>query len=196
MSGCGQSPPFSPRDGGGMKRRQEGKKVGLLRARKADLDRTASGCSPRNARRPRSPARRESPPDGQTASQTALSRDTPKIRRATLKRFCPQGKQRRPRTPAGRQGRQPVPSARGRRAQAPRAGGLGALFRSEWGSSANRRRQVHAQGLAACGVFGKRGDGALGGADATLGNVGNAEFAGVHFAVWKLRSLGLGKSES
>ena len=59
--------------------------------------------------------------------------------------------------PAGWQCRRPVPSATCSRAQAPGAGGLGAAFRSEWGGRANRRRQVHEQGLAACGGFG--GDG-------------------------------------
>ena len=118
-------------------------------------------------------------------------REPPKIRRATLKRFCPAGansvdlahrqrplpqraRQRRKEPPlpfplhrddarrtarlpheqGGRQCRRPAPSARGRRAQAPRVGGLGALFRSDWGGEASRRRQAHEQGPAACGVFG------------------------------------------
>ena len=62
----------------------------------------------------------------------------------------------RGRPPAGRQCRRPVPSATCSRTQAPRVGGLGAAFRSEWGEGASRRRQAHEQGLAACGVLGKR----------------------------------------
>ena len=57
-------------------------------------------------------------------------------------------------TSRGRQGRLPVPLALCSRTQAPRAGGLDASFRSEWGGGADRRRQAHEQGLAACGVLG------------------------------------------
>ena len=46
--------------------------------------------------------------------------------------------------------------ARGRRTPAPRAGGGRAAFRSGRGGGGSRRRQAHEQGLAACGVLGKR----------------------------------------
>ena len=39
LSGCGQSPPVSPRDGLGMRRRREGRNVGSLRAREAGVGR-------------------------------------------------------------------------------------------------------------------------------------------------------------
>ena len=39
MSGCGQSPPVSPRDGLGMRRRREGRNVGSLRAKEAGVGR-------------------------------------------------------------------------------------------------------------------------------------------------------------
>ena len=44
------------------------------------------------------PGALEKSPDGQTSPRKTLSREPHKIRRATLQRLCPQGKQRRPRT--------------------------------------------------------------------------------------------------
>ena len=69
LSGCGQSPPFPPRDG--------------------FVDSAASWSAGRHASVP--PARLPAVPDGQNAPQTALSRDKPKSGAPTLKRFCPAG---------------------------------------------------------------------------------------------------------
>ena len=106
------------RDGGGMRLRREGRKVGILRARKGGkrgkvgLDRRPAP----NVRREKwgnetypatpSPGAPGKFPDGQTAPQTTFSRDKPMIRRATQQRLCPQGKQRRIRTPAAPLARQ------------------------------------------------------------------------------------------
>ena len=69
LSGCGQRPPFSPRDG--------------------CVNAVASWSAGRHASVP--PARLPAVPDMQAPPLPTLSRDTPKIRRATLQRFCPQG---------------------------------------------------------------------------------------------------------
>ena len=79
LSGCGQSPPCSPRDG--------------------CVDSAASWSAGWHASF--LPARLPAVPDGQTALQTTFSRDTPKIRRANSEALLPRrGKQRRPSTPA------------------------------------------------------------------------------------------------
>ena len=69
LSGCGQSPPFSPRDD--------------------CVDSVASWSAKGYASV--FPARLPTVPDGQTAPQTALPRDNPKSGAPTLKRFCPAG---------------------------------------------------------------------------------------------------------
>ena len=69
LSGCGQSPPCSPRDG--------------------CVDSVASWSAGRHASV--FPARLPAIPDGQTAPQTALPRDTPKIRRANSEVLLPVG---------------------------------------------------------------------------------------------------------
>ena len=84
LSGCGQSPPGSLRDGC----------VNLV----------VPWSAGRHASVPR--ARRPTTVQGQTAPQTTFSRDKPMIRRATQQRLCPQGKQRRIRTPAAPLARQ------------------------------------------------------------------------------------------
>ena len=84
MSGCGQSPPVSPRDG-------HGKTVGVEGAKRC------AGCSQRNARasmqflfpvfgRACQPFLMSKAPQ-----LPALPRDTPKTGALTLKHFCPAG---------------------------------------------------------------------------------------------------------
>ena len=88
LSGCGQSPPVSPRDG------CVGAAASWSAGRYASSFRRA--C--------------QTVPDGQSAPQTALSRDTPKIRRANSEALLPRrGKQRRSRTPAA----YPCPAGQG-----------------------------------------------------------------------------------
>ena len=176
LSGCGQSPPVSPRDGLGMRRRREGRNVGSLRAREAGVGRmrrmfaaksdggeaclqdaasdTAEGVAGRRARSvcerarisvpggetrdvpvprhagkflPGRPARggHRAPfpgapgkfPDGQNALSPRFLPRYAMIRRATLQRLCPQGKQRRMRTHAA----PPCPPGQGSVISPPRA---------------------------------------------------------------------------
>ena len=84
LSGCGQSPPVSPRDG-------HGKTVGVEGAKRC------AGCSQRNARASMQflfPVfGRACQPFlmGKAPQLPALPRDTPKTGALTLKRFCPAG---------------------------------------------------------------------------------------------------------
>ena len=79
LGGCGQSPPFPPRDG--------------------CVDSAASWSAGRHASVPR--ARRKSPRDRQNVPKPCFLPRHTMIRRATQQRLCPRrGKQRRIRTPA------------------------------------------------------------------------------------------------
>ena len=81
LSGCGQSPPFPLRDG--RQNRACGRGGTLAFAG------TKNCKTPRPL--PRPPARLPTVPDGQSAPTPCSLPRQPKIRRATLKRFCPNG---------------------------------------------------------------------------------------------------------
>ena len=108
MGGCGQSPPFSPRDGGGIWRSREGTKDGLrygwairnvlsgkgafspIRRRAQRRTCISIPCRLRSPA-PVLPARLPALPERQTAPQHAFPRKPAKIRRATQQRLCPTG---------------------------------------------------------------------------------------------------------
>ena len=100
LGGCGQSPPFSPRDGceneaaagraGSFRRARSARRPRppVLRARLPALE----GCARiRKAVFPRLPARLPALPERQTAPQRTFPRKPAKTRRATQQRLCPTG---------------------------------------------------------------------------------------------------------
>ena len=106
LGGCGQSPPFSPRDGGGIWRSREGLQNGLRRGRAMLNILSEKGAFspirqrawrrtcisiPCRLRSPVLPARLPTLPERQTAPQRAFPRRPAKIRRATQQRLCPTG---------------------------------------------------------------------------------------------------------
>ena len=121
LSGCGQSPPgrqcrltaplarsrrlSAPRAGGrqaairsawgGCAQTATSPRAGACRLRHFG-NAVCMNCCPLSV----FPARLPTIPDGQTTPTPCSPPRQTKIRRATLKRFCPQGKQRRSRTPA------------------------------------------------------------------------------------------------
>ena len=108
MGGCGQSPPFSPRDGGGIWQSRAGPKDGLrygwairnvlsgkgafspIRRRAQRRTCISIPCRLRSPA-PVLPARLPALPERQTAPQHAFPRKPAKIRRATQQRLCPTG---------------------------------------------------------------------------------------------------------
>ena len=108
LGGCGQSPPFSPRDGGGIWQSRAGPKDGLrygwairnvlsgkgafspIRRRAQRRTCISIPCRLRSPA-PVLPARLPALPERQTAPQHAFPRKPAKIRRATQQRLCPTG---------------------------------------------------------------------------------------------------------
>ena len=100
LGGCGQSPPFSPRDGGGIWRSREGLQDGLRRRRMKRNVLSGKGafssvirvfpsladCVP-----PVPPARLPALPERQTARNALSPVNPPKSGAPTLKRLCPTG---------------------------------------------------------------------------------------------------------